>query len=213
MNFQCVLLCLFREFSIKINNALMRKEMAWWLHCGNGRKNSGLWSHHSTWLPLRTTRGALPLCARMASGAKQVKKTVFYQGRVRKSICLMLWNLDKCWFKNNTTVFTYLLSWLLIGPEEAKRLWNGWRPCASLWRRAPSCVREAGYFLQIASATIVLWRKRSQVCWGLSLLPGRHLLAIKMSSSYKWYLKAKLEVFLQRGFIFSAFINAPELTF
>lgn len=51
----CVLLHLLSEFSIKINNALMRKGMAWWFHCGNkddftlGAENSGLWSHQSTW--------------------------------------------------------------------------------------------------------------------------------------------------------------------
>lgn len=132
------------EFSIKINNALMRKEMAWWFHCGNGRKNPGLWSHQNTWPTLRTKIGTSLPCARISSEAKQIKKIDFYHSRVRNSICLMLWDLDKCCFlKKNPTVFTYLLRLLCIGHKDAKRLWTVWRHCASLVQVAPLCGKEA----------------------------------------------------------------------
>lgn len=40
----CVLLYLFGEFSIRINKALMRREMAADFTVGMGAKSSGLWS-------------------------------------------------------------------------------------------------------------------------------------------------------------------------
>lgn len=101
-----VFYCAYSKSSL-IHNALMRKEMAWWPHCGNGRSTlAAVPSQHLT--GLRTTKGTLPLCARMSSDAKQMKKTVFYQGRVRNSICLMLWNLDNCWFKNNHSIYIFI---------------------------------------------------------------------------------------------------------
>lgn len=101
-------------------------------------------SHQNTWPTLRTKIGTSLPCARISSEAKQIKKIDFYQSRVRNSICLMLWDLDKCCFlKKNPTVFTYLLRLLCIGHKDAKRLWTVWRHCASLVQVAPLCGKEA----------------------------------------------------------------------
>lgn len=160
------------EFSIKINNALMRKKMAWWFHCGNGRKNPGLWSHQNTWPTLRTKIGTSLPCAQISSEAKQIKKIDFCQSRVRNSICLMLWDLDKCCFKKKKIPQYLHIYWdfSVLGTRMQRDYGLSEGTVLALCRW-PLCVARK-QCLQVASTTIVLWRRGSQVYQGGHLLAG-----------------------------------------